>query len=432
MEDTKSKNKVFLVSEITKIVKTILTEEDILKNIWIRGEVSNLSFSSSGHIYFSLKDDNSILKCIFLSFNSNRYKGKKLQNGMEIQVNGGITVYEAGGYYNFNVTKVEEIGQGEILQKIENLKNKLDKMGIFNPAHKKPIPKFPKTLGIATSQTGAALHDIIKIAKERFPNINILIAPCLVQGVDAPNSIARAILELNNPEWQVDVIIAGRGGGSFEDLIAFHDEIVVMAFYNSVVPIISAVGHEVDRVLSDLSADIAAPTPTAAAKLAIPDISEVDNYIEDMERRFLHALNSKINLLQEKIISFTNKRIFQEPKSILIERYQRADEVLNRIYLLGKNYLSHKKSELQKFESIDFFIQTGLTKFVGVFNVVAERIENFSPLSTLSRGYSVTRTLKKEVVSSTKKILVGDELEVILHEGIIQVEVKKINDKNSG
>jgi len=424
--ETENTSHTFSVSEITRTIKGILTERKELKNIWVRGEISNLSSSTSGHTYFSLKDETSLLRCIFFSFNSIRYKGKKLQNGMEIQVNGGISVYETGGYYNFNVTKIEELGQGEILQKIENLKIKLDKMGIFDFSHKKPIPKFPKTLGIATSQTGAALYDIMKIAKERFPNINILIAPCIVQGSEAPKSISNAIRELNNPEWKVDVIIAGRGGGSFEDLIAFNDEVVVMAFYNSKVPIISAVGHEIDRVLCDLSADISAPTPTAAAKLAIPEISDIDNYIEDMEKRFIHAVTAKLNLLKERVSSFSSKHIFLEPESILMERFQRTDEIINRIYLLGKNYLSQKKSDLQKYDSIDFHVKTAFTKFNNRFNLLSERIENFSPLSTLSRGYCVARTLEKEVVYSSKNVHIGDELDIILHDGQIKVEVKEL------
>ncbi len=407
-------NKPFSVSELTKTIKSILSENSSLKNIWVRGEISSLSTNSSGHIYFGLKDAGSKIQCAYFYFQNRNYTGKKLTDGMEVQIQGSINVYEPGGYYNFVVSKVEELGRGDIFYQIEELKKKLDKLGIFDESNKKPIPKFIKTLGIATSSTGAAVEDIIRIAKERYPNLNILISPCQVQGELAPNSIVRAIEELNNPIWEVDVIIAGRGGGSYEDLMAFNDEKVVMAFYNSMLPIISAVGHQVDNLITDLAADLRAPTPTAAAEIAVPELSEASEYLDDLEYRLDLALKNLKDKSKEKLKSILNKRIFNEPILILADRSMRVDETLNKIFLLGKNNFSSKKNLLTKYEVMNLYIKALIEKKRKKFELGNERVLNFSPLETLKRGYSVLRNKNKEVITSLEQVKKGEKLEIIL------------------
>jgi exodeoxyribonuclease VII large subunit len=309
------------------------------------------------------------------------------------------------------------------LYQIEQLKQRLNAKGIFDPETKKAIPRYPKTLGIATAIGGAAVEDIIRIAKERYPNLNILIAPCLVQGEQAPSSIVAAINALNVPSLEVDVIIAGRGGGSFEDLMAFNTEEVVMAFCNSKVPIISAVGHQVDNVLTDLAADASTPTPTAAAEFAVPDIEETINYLEEMESRFNQALNYRLTLSKEKLFRTTSKLIFEEPMSLVTDKLQRTDELLSRIFLLGKNNLANKKSLMQKFDSLPFLTHNNMESIRKRFELTNSRVENFSPLLTLKRGYSVVRDKNKKVISSTSSTKIGDELEVILDKGKLIVEV---------
>jgi exodeoxyribonuclease VII large subunit len=427
MNDTK---KTFSVTEINRTIKTILQDRKELKDVWIKGEISNFVIQSSGHVYFSLKDSSSILKCTFFIFNQKNFQPRKLKDGMEILVNGSITLYEKGGTYNLNVQKIEELGKGDIALKIEKLKKDLEERGIFDSSRKRPIPNFFKTLGIVTSPTGAAVQDIIRIAKERYPNLNILVAPCQVQGESAVESIVAAIEELNDPKWEVDVIIAGRGGGSFEDLMAFNQEKVILAYYNSRIPIISAVGHEIDIPLTDFSADLAAPTPTAAAEMIVPDIQDLTNTINSLGDRLGNSLEYKRRSSKEKLDLIIGRRIFTSPKEILTERIQSVDETLTRLNLLGKNYLANKKNELMQFDNINIYIKNLIIKKENLFKLGLGRVENFSPLQTLSRGYSVLRNKKKEVISSPEQIQEGEILEVILKkEKKILVEVKDLNGK---
>ena len=391
------------VSDVNRLVKTSLQEVDGLKNIWVKGEVSNFSqTASSGHMYFSLKDPMSVIKCAFFSFQSKNYKGRPIKNGMELRIFGSISVYEPGGYYSFSVQKVEELGEGDILLQIERLKQSLAEKGIFDPSHKKPLPKYPIRLGIATSPKGAAVEDIIRIATDLNPTIQILVSPCIVQGDDAPKSIRLAIEALNDPKWEVDVIIAGRGGGSFEDLMAFNTEEVVYAFYNSRLPIISAVGHEIDRVLSDLSADATTPTPTAAAKLAIPNVSEVLIKISETEDRLDRCLKNLTKLNREKLTGVTTRNVFQNPLALLEPRIIATDDVMNRISLLGKNFLIQKRSEFLRTEILKDRMEQLLRRKKQTFELIHSRVENFSPLGTLHRGYSVIRNQNKEMKTKHK------------------------------
>lgn len=415
--------KVFSVSDITRSIKQILGERQELKNIWIRGEISNVSLSGNGHLYFSLKDPGSIIKCNFFSYNYKNYKGSKIKDGLEVRVYGSVTVYEQGGQYNFNVARLEELGKGDLLYQIELLKQKLNAKGIFDPSKKKPIPSFIRTLGIATASNGAAVEDIIRIARERYPHLNITVAPCLVQGEQAPSSIVSAIRELNDPKWNVDVIIAGRGGGSFEDLMAFNHEDVIMAFYSSGVPIISAVGHQTDSVLSDFAADAYTPTPTAAAELAVPNIADYEFAVEDLAGRLVSGLRNRAGLARERYKAVSERHIFSEGKIMLQERILKTDETVSRIFLLGRNYLSKKNSDLQKFDKLKLLVNARLETLKKKYELTENRLENFSPLLTLKRGYSVLRNSRKEVISDRTKVRKGEILESILHNGRLKLEV---------
>ncbi|TGL62736.1 exodeoxyribonuclease VII large subunit [Leptospira ognonensis] len=421
-----SENKTSLsVSDVNRLVKVSLQEVDQLKNIWVKGEVSNFSqTASSGHMYFSLKDNTSVIKCAFFSFQSKNYKGSPIKNGMELRIFGSISVYEPGGYYSFSVQKVEEMGEGDILLQIEKLKQNLAARGIFDLSHKKPIPKYPKRLGIVTSPKGAAVEDIIRIATDLNPTIQILVSPCIVQGDEAPKSIRLAIEALNDPTWEVDVIIAGRGGGSFEDLIAFNTEEVVLAFYHSRIPIISAVGHEIDRVLSDLSADATAPTPTAAAKLAIPNVSDVLLRIEETEDRLDRSIQNLTRILREKLIGILNRNVFQNPLALLEPRVIATDEITNRLALLGKTFLIQKRSDFARSEILKERMDKQLRSKKQTFELNYSRVEHFSPLGTLARGYSVARNEKKEVIADINQTKIGENIEIILAKGRLTAEIK--------
>ncbi|MCW7481955.1 exodeoxyribonuclease VII large subunit [Leptospira kanakyensis] len=414
------------VSEVNRLIKSKLQDSQEFKNIWIRGEISNHSqTNSSGHMYFSLKDQASVIKCAFFSFQAKNYRGTPLRNGMEILVYGSVSVYEPGGYYSITVQKIEEIGEGDILLKIEKLKKALHDKGIFDVTHKRPLPKFPKRLGIVTSPKGAAVEDIIRIATDLNPSIQILVSPCLVQGDGAEVSIIEAIKELNDPKWEVDVIIAGRGGGSFEDLMAFNQEAVVMAYYNSRIPIISAVGHEIDRVLTDLAADATTPTPTAAAKLAVPNVSDTLIRLDEMEERLKSALNAVVRLGKEKWVGITGRPVFQNPKTLLETRTATLEELMTKISLLGKNYLVRKQSEFQKSDSLTQNWKSYLERIQNKFTLAEQRLVHFSPLGTLQRGYSVVRNQNKQVISSIHNIKENESLEVFLSDGKLLVEVKE-------
>lgn len=418
--------KIFTVTEITQRIKHHLQSNPELKDIWLEGEISNFSISGNGHIYFSLKDVNSLIRCTFFSYSNQKYKGLKLKDGLKVQVFGSINLYEPSGTYSLNVTQIQQIGKGDLFEQRELLRRKLHAEGLFDESRKRALPLAPKTVGIATALQGAAVQDILRIIRTRNEYVNILIAPCLVQGNEAPLSIVGAIQELNNPKWEVDVIIAGRGGGSFEELMAFDDERVVRAFYHSRVPIISAVGHEVDSVLSDFAADAAAPTPTAAAEMAVPSIEDEMAFFEDFENRLTQAIRFKLENSIEKFKAISNKYIFLEPQQILLERYQRLDEVIKNLELLGKNFLSLKQNSLLRYENLPILIKSKYERFMSQYNLLAERLENFSPLATLKRGYSVVRNSKKKVIISSKQVKMGEKLEVILEKGKLNVEVKGI------
>lgn len=431
MQSPNNEIKYLTVSDINRMVKNVLSNVFELRNIWVRGEISNYSTSSVGHVYFSLKDKTSILRCSFFANQYRSYKGPRLKDGIEVFVYGSVSVYEAGGAYNLNVSKIEIVGKGDIHEQIEKLKQDLYKKGIFDPNHKKPLPKIPKTLGIATSPYGAAVEDIIKIAKERNPWLNILVAPCVVQGEDAPRTIVQAINWLNQPQWNVDVIIAGRGGGSFEDLMAFNEESVVMAFYQSRVPIVSAVGHQIDSVLSDLSADLAAPTPSAAAKSVVPDIFEIESELNSVEDRLYQAIDFKLHSLVDKFKNITGKLVFLEPRSVIIERYQKLDDAISKLMLSGKNDILKKSQLIQSYEKFPLYIKSNFNKKLSTFQLINEKVENFSPLLTLKRGYSVIRNNKKVIINSYKSVKKNETLEIILSDGKLKAMVLEIeqNDK---
>jgi exodeoxyribonuclease VII large subunit len=392
---------IYTVHEFTLAVKSALTTGQF-NDIWIRGEISNYTNHSSGHRYFTIKDKNSQLACIMF-----KWHGKKLrfepEHGMKVLILGDIDVYEQRGVYQLKVRDMRPDGIGELYKAYEQLKNKLSMEGLFSPDYKKPIPKFPTKIGVATSPTGAVLHDVLTVLKRRYP-VNILFIPTLVQGESAAKSIVSSIEALNRTD--VDVIILGRGGGSIEDLWAFNEEIVARAIFNSKIPIISAVGHETDYTICDFVSDVRAPTPSAAAEIAVPQKEELANQVNRLrdrlienEKRYFSDLLSHISELRSKV-----------NPSLLLERVaqytQYVDELSQKQGTSFRRLLEVKQALL---------------------DADAVKLHAVSPLGTLSRGYSITLRLPKKMpVRSISDIEISDEISIIVNDGKIKCVV---NDK---
>ena len=390
---------IYTVSQLNNYIKHLLTSDPQMNEVWVRGEISNLTKHSSGHYYFTIKDRDSQLSCV--SFRStNRTLKFEPEASMKVLVFGSIDVYTVRGQYQMRVFDMRPDGVGELFKAFEQLKKKLQDEGLFDELHKKPIPKYPKKIGVVTSPTGAAIHDILNVAKRRCP-MDILIAPTLVQGERSAQSIATSIEMLNKSD--VDVIIVGRGGGSLEDLWSFNEEIVARAIFNSDVPIISAVGHETDYTIADFTADIRAPTPSAAAELAVPNRIEISRHIESLSSRMEQATTHIISE-HASHIDYLQRQI--EPERLndfLRQNQQRIDEIISRTEYSIRTILNLKESSLK---------------------ICAGRLDAISPLKTIERGYSITlKPEDQKVVGSISDVKMGDELEIIVKDGSIECSV---------
>ena len=360
---------IYTVSQLTSSIKIVL--EDSFQSIWIEGEVSNLK-ASSGHFYFTLKDERSELKCVFFKSSNEKIKFE-MKDGMQVLCSGRISIYEKRGVYQLYVAKIEPKGVGALQLAFEQLKEKLFKEGLFDKAHKKEIPILPEKIGIVTSITGAAIRDILHVLNKRFSNVEVIIYPVRVQGDEAREEIASAIDEFNRLK-NVDVMIVGRGGGSLEDLWAFNEEIVARAIYNSKIPVISAVGHEIDWTISDFVADMRAPTPSVAAEIVIVKKSELADRLDEIEK---------------KIIDF--------PMDIVKEYAQRVDELEDGMVLRFRHYMELKEEN---------------------FKLFSEKIQILSPIGILDRGYSITsRVSDKRIIKNNKDIKKGDLIETRVSKG---------------
>lgn len=425
MDELSPSARIFSVSEITRGIKRTLEGKAEFNNIWLKGEISNLTLHSSGHIYFTLKDEDAVISATFFKY-ANKNLTFKLKEGMSVLALGSITVFEKRGSYQINVTMVKPEGMGELQKRIEELKQKLLKEGIFDPARKRPLPFLPQRLGIVTSPTGAAVRDIIKVALRRYPNIEIILAPAIVQGDDAPVSIARGIEELNRSVYRIDCIIAGRGGGSFEDLMPFNEEIVVRAFYNSRVPIISAVGHQVDHPLSDDAADAVAPTPSAAAELAIPVKRELVDEIDDHLARMNYIIANRISRLQTKLDGIGQLRVFRDPYEIVNQRELQLSELQGRVMACVKDSLSGGRNRLLSVPDIRMLMRNIIQNKKHAFVMALNSLDQLSPLAVLKRGYSVAMDESKRVIRSVTGTDVGNAVHLLLHDGSLGCIVNSI------
>ncbi|MHC4321947.1 MAG: exodeoxyribonuclease VII large subunit [Planctomycetota bacterium] len=394
--------KFFTVSEITRGIRTSL--EHKFSNIGVLGEISNVSKPSSGHVYLTLKDKNSQLQAVVFRNTASRVKFE-LKDGMEVISFGSITVYEPRGQYQLIINKIEPKGIGALQLAFQQLKEKLEKEGLFDHAHKNPLPFIPQKIGIVTSPTGAAIKDILNIIDRRFANVEILIYPVKVQGEGAAQEIAEAITELNNYS-DIDVIITGRGGGSLEDLWAFNEEIVARSIYNSKIPVISAVGHEIDITIADLVADKRALTPSEAGELVVPRKDLLIEKIEKFKARLLQSLTGKLRVSKEKLVRIANSYAMRQPFDRLNRWQQRLDEFAQRLNL-----------------NITHALNTEREKLSGI----AGKLESLSPLNVLKRGYTITTRLEdNKSLRDIKGLSKGDKIRTNLSKGSIISEILSI------
>ncbi len=434
---------ILQVSELTKKVRFILESE--LNTVWLTGEISNFVAASSGHWYLSLKDSKSQVRCAMFKGNNRRVRLQP-RNGQQVLVRAKVSLYEPRGDFQLIIEQMEAAGEGLLRQQYEQLKNKLNALGIFSQAHKQTIPEHIQCVGIITSPTGAAVKDILTVLKRRNPSINVIIYPTLVQGKYASNDICHAIAQANSRQ-ECDVLIVGRGGGSLEDLWSFNEACVVQAIYDSNLPIISAVGHEIDTTLSDYAADLRAATPSAAAELVSSDSSELLNKITTLEQRLTHAISRKNIYLRQQHNHLQHRLVQVHPEQQLLVQQQKYDELnlrltkaiqglieqtaqqpeqlqqrlkqLSPVKRITKQQVQVKQQEQRLIHAMQNNLQHKKESFVHLI----EQIQLVSPLATIARGYSITRNKNNDVISSMLQVTLNDEISVQVTDGSIKARV---------
>jgi exodeoxyribonuclease VII large subunit len=413
--------RVYSVSEITKQVKGLIQQ---FEGIWIEGEISNFVPHSSGHMYFSLKDEKSVIKGAFFK-NANQQLKFKPADGMQVVVHGSLDLYEKSGQYQIVVDKMEPKGIGALQLRFEQLKAQLNKEGLFDAARKRKIPVLPRKIGIVTSPTGAAIRDMLNVLERRFPNVHIVLNPVRVQGEGSADEVAAAIKEMSE-DGSYDVLIVGRGGGSLEDLWAFNEEVVARAIFASKIPVVSAVGHEIDFTIADFVADLRAPTPSAAAELVVANKTDLVQKLSAYEMRLTQDLKKKYLAFKEKLdwikksglamglkrtLDIFNERIgnaakspaFTRPKERITQLKQEVDEYEAKLLKSIKHFLENRKNEVR---------------------ILGGKVESLNPLNILERGYSVT-TRNGKIIKNACELKAGDEISVRLHKGSIVGNVVK-------
>ena len=394
--------KVYEVSELNQYIKNILESVPQLDNLLIRGELSNYKIYPSGHHYFTLKDAQGTLRCVMFKGAAMKLKFRP-ENGMKVIAAGRISVFPRDGAYQLYCTSLSADGVGDLYVAFEQLKEKLYAEGLFDPAHKKPLPLYPQRIAIVTSGAGAAVHDMIRILRRRYPLAKVLLLPVRVQGVEAPPEIVGAIRYANR--WKLaDVLITGRGGGSIEDLWAFNDERVARAIYESEIPVISAVGHEPDVTISDFVADRRASTPSNAAEIAVPDMTELLRYLQSAGNRMIQA---ELNLLQQKeqkLLTMADKRALTDPTAFLQDRRMQLDYVQQKLVSAAKTVVEKDSRR---------------------FAQLTAKLDAMSPLKVLGRGYAMVQNESGEVLRSAQQVEVGEQVHVRLGQGSLRCTVNE-------
>ena len=396
---------VFSVTEVNQYIKSIIDGVPQLGDLLIRGELSNYKVYPSGHHYFTLKDGESAIHCVMFRSSAGRLRFRP-ESGMQVIAGGRISVYPRDGAYQLYCTSLSADGIGDLYVAFEQLKDKLNREGLFDPAHKKPLPLYPRRIAIVTSSAGAAVHDMIRILRRRYPIAKVLLLPVRVQGVEAPPEIVGAIRYANR--WQLaDVLIVGRGGGSIEDLWAFNDERVARAIYASEIPVISAVGHEPDVTISDFVADRRASTPSNAAEIAVPDMAELFRYLQDADERMAQSLLHSLRRQEDRLAVFEKKRVLTDPMAFVDDRRMQLDSVQQRMGLTAHRQLSRRQQR---------------------FATLAASLDALSPLKVLGRGYAMAQTTDGTVLRTSQQVQEGDRIHVRLGQGALDCTVDRKED----
>ena len=399
------KLKTLSVGEVNNYVKKLVENDFILKNLNVKGEISNLKFHSSGHIYFSLKDENSKVNCIMFKNNAVNLDFR-LEEGMKVEIKARLGVYHKEGTYQLYCENIKKAGIGELFEEFHKLKKELSEEGIFDEKYKRALPKFPKRIGIITARTGAAVRDIINVIQRRNKSLDIILYPAKVQGENAADSIIEGIRYFNN-EKSVDVIILGRGGGSIEELWTFNNRDLAYEIFNSRIPTVSAVGHEVDFTISDFVSDMRAPTPSAAGELVSPSLQEMINDLLN-KKEFLHRAIDRRFLNAKKDVDLLHKGLKgNNPKHIIEKRIKEVNSLEEKLNFLGKRKIDKAKDELIALNSI---------------------LQTLNPLNTLGRGYSVIMDKEDKVINKVSELKKNDMVKVIMKDGSVNIDIKIINE----
>lgn len=402
-------SQVLTITQINEYLKNKMDDDGLLSQVAVAGEVSNYKLYPSGHHYFTLKDENAALKCVMFKGNAFRLRFRP-ENGMKVIALGKISVYPRDGAFQLYCTAMMVDGVGDLHAAFEQLKAKLAAQGLFDPGHKKPIPAYPQTIGIVTSPAGAAVHDMLRILRARYPLVKVRLIPVRVQGAEAPGEIAAAI-RYANAHNLADLLIVGRGGGSIEDLWAFNEEVVAHAIYDSQIPIISAVGHEPDVTISDFVADLRAATPSNAAELAVPDMQALYQNLDAMQASMLSSLSRQLKLSRQRLSMLANSKVLQSPEAYLSVRQQSLALLRNRLIAAQSQNIGFNRQ-----------------RFVGLVS----KLDAMSPMKVLLRGYAITADKEGNLLRSIRQVQPGNEIQVNLSDGTLTARVETVQEADNG
>ena len=421
-------DKYLTVTALTRYLKYKIESDNNLKKVYLKGEISNFKAHSTGHFYFSIKDENSIIRAIMFRGNASKL-GFMPTEGMKVLVTGSISVYPATGNYQIYVEDLIEDGVGNLYVAFEKLKEKLSKEGLFDPKHKKKIPKIPENIGIVTAPTGAAIKDIISTIRRRFPLANTYLFPCLVQGETASKDITEKLKQADS--YNLDVIIIGRGGGSFEDLNCFNDEELARTIFKCKTPIISAVGHEIDYTISDFISDLRAPTPTGAAEMAVPNMLDVKTNINQFKIRLGEAIIKKIKYQRLNLEALTNSYVIKNPMLMYQNKVQTLDLIIDKLNKAMVNKIDKTNIKLNEIKNSYIFKNPEIIyqKHIDKLSNILDKLELLNPMTLLNKGYTLTYKEDK-IIKSIKQVKKDDKLDIRLSDGTLNVEVLNVGGLN--
>ena len=412
------------VSTLNRYLKNKFDTDPNIQRVSLKGEISNFKGHTRGHLYFTLKDEEGRINAVMFSFNASKLTFVP-EDGMKVLVTGRVSVYPPTGSYQIYVEEMESDGLGNLYLMYEALKKELSEKGLFDAGHKKTIPKYPHRIGIVTAPTGAAIKDILSTIKRRYPICETIIFPCLVQGELAKDDIVKAINEAE--KYDLDVLIVGRGGGSIEDLWAFNEKIVAYAIYNCTIPVISAVGHEIDFTIADFVADLRAPTPTGAAEMAVPNMADLFTFLEQIKIRCTSTISNKININKKHLLDLKDNYVLKNPLAVYEIKEQKLSNLIDTLNSVITNKLANAKLRYNHIKE-NYILNNPeelLKKKKHDYTLILNKLEILNPISILSKGYSVV-SINDKTINSTDNISKGDVLNIKLYKGSLKAKVESV------